>query len=284
MPRPLTLPQRAAPLPALAVVVLSVLPGPLEAQYRGPRSADYLFAGSAWGARALWVNPAALAAVDGASIMLEGMIERNGAGDYPFAQYTIGFNSRGLGLGFRHDFFQGDVGGNTWRVGFGRTLGALGLGAAISLYSGDDTKQDVDVGLRYRLSPALVLALGAEHIGQPTLRDSSLRFGGTAAVSWTGLGGALGLDVEARGSDQEVEDGVLMAYRAGLRLHLGSRLPIGLGAVIQLDDGFEATQLLVGLAIGRDYQAILVGGSVRPAGDTRVTGVSLAAQASRRFR
>jgi len=279
----------------LALLIATFLtPELCAAQYRGPRSGDYLFGASTWGSRALWVNPAGQGTVDEASLMLEALVERDPAGDYPLSQYTIGFNSRGFGFGFRRDFFHVDVGlgpdslistaGNTWRVGFGRGLGALALGAAVSVYSGPKTKQDVDIGLRYRIGSGLDLAVGVEHIGQPTVRDSSLRFGGTAGLAWTGLNGIFGLNLEARGSDGAEDASVVMAYRAGLRLQTRGPMPIGLVGVLQLDDGFDIGQLTVGLLIGADFQGGVIGSGQRQDGTSRVTGVSVMGEARKRFR
>jgi len=100
----------------MLVLVLWTSGGTAVAQYRGPRSADYLFGTSARGSRASWVNPAALGTTAEASIMIEGFVQRDAAGDYPLAQYTIGFSSRGFAFGYRRDRFRGVDGGNTWRV------------------------------------------------------------------------------------------------------------------------------------------------------------------------
>lgn len=266
--------------------------GPATAQYRGPRSADHLFSAAAWGARALWLNPAALGTVDEASIFLEGMVERDLNGNYPLAQYTIGFNSRGFGFGLRHDVFRvpagpGDsllsYGGNTWRVGFGRGLGPLAIGGTASLYSGPQTKQDVDLGLRYRIATRLDLAIGFEHIGQPVVRDSSLRFGGTVGLSWTTLQGILGLDAEVRAHDQEVQGGYLLAYRGGVRIGIPGSLPFLATGVIELNDGFDVTRVLLGLSVGGEYLGNLVLGG-REDGSNTLTTASVLAQASRHFR
>lgn len=268
----------------LAALMVLTAAGTAQGQYRGPRSGDYLFAASASGSRGLWVNPVALGAADEASVMLEGLIERDSAGDYPLAQYTVGFNSRGFGFGFRRDFFSNDAAGNTWRVGFGRALGSLAVGAAVSIYSGRNTEQDVDIGLRYRLGSGLDLALGVEHIGQPTVRDSSLRFGGSAGLSWTGLHGLLGIDLEARGSDELTSNGVLMFYRGGLRLRFGTKLPIALNGALELDNGFATTRALLGLSLGGDYRGVLVGGGSHDPDADRLSSISVVGEASRRFR
>jgi len=276
------------------LVTATLISVPAAAQYRGPRSADYLFGASTWGSRALWVNPAAQGMLDEASIMVEALVERDVAGNYPLAQYTIGFNSRGFGFGLRRDFFRTDVGlgpdslvktgGNTWRVGFGRGLGRLAIGAAVSLYSGPDTKQDLDIGLRYRVGSGLDLGVGLEHIGQPTVRDSSLRFSGAGGLAWTTLGGVFGLDLEAKASNGVGDDGLVMGYRGGLRLHIPGQLPIALNGVLELDDGFDIGRLVVGLAIGGDLQGAVVGGGQRDDGTSRVTSVSVLAEARKRFR
>ena len=276
----------------LLLLAITTWAGSAAAQYRGPRSADHLFSASVWGARALWVNPAALGIVNEASLMLEAMLERDPDASYPLAQYTIGFNSRGFGFAFRHDGFHipdadGDslisLGGNTWRLGFGRGRGRLAIGAAVSLYSGAERKQDVDLGLRYMLARGLDLAIGVEHLGQPTVRDSSLRFTGAAGLSWTTLQGIVGLDAEIRAQNQEIGSGYLMGYRGGLRIRTPGTVPIAATGAIELDDGFDVRRVLLGLAVGADYLASLVVGG-RENGSNTLTTASLLAQASRRFR
>jgi hypothetical protein len=272
----------------------TVLPTSLAAQYRGPRSADYLFGASIWGSRALWVNPAGQGIVDEASLMLEGVVERDPAGNYPLSQYSIGFNSRGFAFGFRRDFFRVDVGlgtdslvktaGNTWRVGFGRGLGSLAIGAAVSLYSGSQTKQDLDIGLRYRVTRGLDVALGFEHIGQPTVRDSSLRFTTGASLAWTTLNGVLGIDLEARGSNGYEDLGVVMGYRGGLRLQIPTRIPVALNGALELDDGFDIGRLLVALSIGGDVHGVMVGGGQRLDDTNYLTTASVLGEARTHFR
>jgi hypothetical protein len=277
---------------SLVLIAGTVSARPAAAQYRGPRSADHLFAASIWGSRALWLNPAALGIVDEASIMLEGLVERDTLGDFPLAQYTIGFNSRGFSFGFRRDFFRVlaaptdslvSYGGNTWRVGFGRGLGPLAIGAAVSLYSGPKTTQDVDLGLRYQLGSSLALSVGLEHIGQPTVRDTSLRFGSAVGISWNTLNGILGLDAQVQGHDEAVGGGILMGYRGGLRLRTVGALPLALTGVLELTSSFDVSRILIGLAVGGDNLASLVGGG-RENGVNSVTTISLLGQASRRFR
>ncbi|MDH3495307.1 MAG: hypothetical protein OER21_00895 [Gemmatimonadota bacterium] len=273
--------RRALPF-ALGLLLLG-LGAPVHAQYRTPRSADYLFATTASGARAIWVNPAALGTVFEASVMIEAMVERNGAGDYPLAQYTFGFNSRGVAFGFRRDRFPNDGAGNTWRFGFGRALGRVSIGAAASIYSGTERKQDVDVGIRYLVTRGLDVALGVEHIGQPTVRDSALRFAGTAGIGWRPVA-PLTLEVAARGADGAGTQGWLFAYRAGVSLETRGRLALGLRALVDLDDAFHIDRLVAAISIGGPYRGILVGSGAKRAGDTRLETLSVTGVASHDFR
>jgi hypothetical protein len=266
-----------------ALVCLPLLAASAHAQYRGPRSADYLLRATAWGARALWVDPGGLGTVHEASLMAEFMLERDSAGSYSLAQYTAGFSSRGFGFGYRRDRFQNGAAGNTWRFGYGRAAGRLAVGAAVSLYSDSSRKADVDIGVRFRLIPSLEAAVGVEHIGQPVVRDSSLRFGGSFGLGWTGMGGVVQLAADVHASDRIGSASPLMAYRAGLRVQTRGRIPIGAVAVLDLNEDFRIDRLVAGLSVGLSYQAVLVGSGARRGGATHLETASLTAIASRRF-
>ena len=58
------------------LVLLSLVATPAHGQYRAPRSMDYLLRATAWGARALWVDPGGLGTVHEASLMAEVVLER----------------------------------------------------------------------------------------------------------------------------------------------------------------------------------------------------------------
>ncbi len=265
----------------LLVLVLWTSARTAVAQYRGPRSADYLFGTSARGSRASWVNPAALGTTAEASIMIEGFVERDAAGGYPLAQYTLGFSSRGFAFGYRRDRFGGGIGGNTWRVAIGRGLGRVAVGAGLSMYGG--SQQALDIGFRYQLASTLGLAFKVENILQPQVRDSSLRFGGTVGIGWTPLR-SVGLDLETRGSDKLGSNGVLLASRVGLRIGIPTRLPVLLTGVLDFDDGFSPIRLLVGLTLGADYQlSTVAAGSRLPSGNV-FSGVSVVGEARKRLR
>jgi hypothetical protein len=267
----------------LALIGLLAVPAALAAQYRTPRSADYLFGADAWGTRALWVNPAGMGTINEASVMAEFLIERNAAGDYALGQYSVGFNSRGFALGYRRDRFGGGVHGNVWRIGLARGTANLAVGAAMSVYSGDGREEDLDLGIRWRPRQPFEVSLAVEHIGQPTVRATPLRLAAVAGGAWSPLSGLVHLVGEARATDAVV-GGWVMAYRAGLRLATPGRMPLGAYAILDINDDFNAQRLVAGLSFGGDYQGVLMGSATRPAGSTHLDTVSLTGVASHRFR
>jgi hypothetical protein len=262
--------------------VLLVVPAALAAQYRTPRSADYLFGADAWGARALWVNPAGMGTVNEASVMAEVLIERNAAGDYALGQYTAGFNSRGFALGYRRDRFDGGVNGNVWRIGLARGIANMSVGVALSLYSGEQREEDLDLGIRWRLRPPIEISLAVEHVGQPTVRDSALRLAAVTGAAWSPFRGLVHLAAEARATDAVV-GGWVMAYRAGLRLATPGRMPLGAYAILDLDDDLGVQRLVAGLSFGGDYLGVLMGSGAQRGGSTRLETASLTGVASHRF-
>jgi hypothetical protein len=214
--------------------------------------------------------------------MAEALIDRNAAGDYALGQYTVGFNSRGFALGYRRDRFGGGVNSNVWRIGLARGSANVAVGVAMSVYSGAQREEDLDLGIRWRLRPPFEISLALEHIGQPTVRDSALRLAAITGAAWSPLRGLVHLVAEARATDAVV-GGWVMTYRAGLRLATPGRMPIAAYGVIDLDDDFGVPRLVVGLSVGGDYLGVLMGTVGRQSGSARLETVSLTGVASHRF-
>jgi hypothetical protein len=268
--------------PVVVFTACLLLPTLLAAQYRGPRSADYLFGANAWGARALWLNPAGMGTVHEASVMAEALVERKPAGDYFLGQYSFGFNSRGFGIGYRRDRFDGGAGGNVWRFGLARGTANLAVGLAGTLYGGPNREEELDVGVRWRLRAPLELSLAVEHIGQPTVRGVPLRLGAVTGAGWSPFNGLVHVAAEVHATDALV-GGWVMAYRAGLRLATPGRMPLAAYGVVDIDDDWEVPRLVFGLSFGGDYQGVLVGGVGRTSVGSRLETVSLTGVASHRF-
>ncbi|MGD8869500.1 MAG: hypothetical protein PVI01_17920, partial [Gemmatimonadales bacterium] len=110
--------------------------GSLEAQAVRSRSADYLFAASANDVRALWVNPAGLAVRSVASVMAEFALDFPPDTNARFAQWSAGFTSRGLSVGYQRDRFAEDPNTGTLRFGLAFPFRKGAVGASFSFYQG----------------------------------------------------------------------------------------------------------------------------------------------------
>lgn len=277
--------RRIASLLLIAATVPLVLPHrQLSAQFRAPRSADYLFVALDNDARMLWVNPAALGIEFQASLMGEVLIERNTTDGFPLAQYTLGFSSRGVAFGYRRDRFDNSTGGNTFRFGFGRRFRRYAVGGSATLYSDSVNQREGEIGIRYFLLRGLDIGAVIQHIGKPTVRGVRLPLTGVLGVSWSPLGGAVQLVGEAAAADRATVSGYDLSYRAGVRVGMSGTLPFGIIAALDLDEDFGTNSLVLGLQVGRKDRGVLVGNGARPLGSTVVNGVSLVGIASRPLR
>src|SRR5207244_1277939 len=90
-------------------------------------------------------------------------------------QLTLGLNSRGLSLGYQRDLFSSGRRGHTYKLGYAAGRGGLAAGFATALYRGGTSGTGWDVGILYDWTPALSIGGVLQNIGQPVVRDSTLR-------------------------------------------------------------------------------------------------------------
>jgi hypothetical protein len=267
----------------LALLALALGASPAHGQFRGPHSGDYLFAASAQDARALWVNPAGLAAAFEAVVMGEVLVERTGNDDFMLRQISVGFNSRGFGFGFRRDRFENSVAGNTLRIGFGRALGRIAIGASITLYSDSADQRELDLGIRGILLPGLEVGAAIHHLFEPLVRDSLLPATGRIGLAFSLWQGTLQLNAEAFAADRPSASGYDVGYRAGVAVSAFGRTPLGLLAAVDLSNDVRIDRLVLGLVIGGPDRGIFTGHGGRRNGTTYLDGVGLTGVASRRL-
>ena len=271
---------------ALLAAALLTFPAlaPAAAQFRAPRSGDYLFAASVQDARALWVNPAGLSVILEASVMGEVLVARNGNDDLSLAQITAGFNSRGFTFAFRRDRFDDSTAGNTWRFAGSRAFRKVTVGTSFTIYAGDVDQREVDLGIRLLLAPTLQVGAVLRHIsiGEPVVRGDTLRPTGVFGLSWS-AGGVIQLNGEATLVDSRAPDGLDVSYRAGVMLSLARvmRLPLGILSALDLQDDLGVDRLLFGLVLGGANRFVLVGGGARREDTTFIDGISLTALSTR---
>lgn len=211
------------------------------AQVSPNRARAYLDPITTTDARAVWLNPAGLAAGMTASVYLELSVSDPGAKGR-LEQVNAGFSSRGLSFAYQHDELDGVV-GHTYRLGLAGGAGNLSAGAAIALYRGDANARGWDVGIRY--TPLQVLTIGASvaNLGTPEVRgvDQDVTFLCGVSLASPGRG------LEASAHTHLATDSVL-GYSFDMRLAVRGAAVF---AHVETDRELGRARLALGLAIGR---------------------------------
>lgn len=276
------------PVLILLVVALAVTAAPASGQAVRSRSADYLFAGTPSDARALWVNPAGLALLTGASVMAEAAIDFPVDSSVRLSQWTVGFNSRGLSVGYQRDRFGEDPNTGALRFGLALPFKRGAIGASFSFYQGSAidsaSHRSFDVGARYRLLEPLDLGLVVRNIGRPTPRLEKAPVTGVLGANLAFVPGHAALQLEAAAAERIEASGYDLGYRAGIVLATGGALPFSLLTSLELDGDFELSSWVLGLVVGgKDSGSLIASGPTGPGVDTRLQRLSLTGIATRIF-
>jgi hypothetical protein len=234
----------------------------VTAQSVSARSQDYLFLTNAADVRALWVNPAGLAVVPEASIFGELMFERLG-GDLRVEQYALGFNSRGVSIGYQRNRLVGEKPLGTLRTGFGFPFRRGSLGVAFSRFSQDSIKSyGADFGLLYIPSIAVQLGLAVRHVGRPTVRGADLPVTTVGAAQMTLSVVQLSWETAAAERLEPDDSGFDFTHRAGARLALWKRLPVMVIGAVDMGSNLRIDRLNLGFSIGGARQLTSIGSAV----------------------
>jgi len=235
----------------LALGLLLTGPAAGLAQIVQPRSADYLFTSTVDDVRSLWLNPAGLGVVVETSLMADLVFETPSGESARLAQWTVGFNARGISVGYQRDRLPSDSANQAVRFGLSRGFPGGALGLAVTHYTSTGSDQGWDVGLRYAPVASVGAAVVLRNIDRPFVRGEKTPLTAVMGLALGGAGGALQLATEALVSERIGESGYETAYRAGLRLSTPLPIPIA---------GFAATEFGSNLTIDRWTLGIAVGG------------------------
>ena len=260
----------------LSVLLFSLAPS-VETQAVPNRATLYLHPTEVSDARALWVNPAGLGRFEEASVDLDLTVGDPGARGQ-VRQLTFGFNSRGLSLGYQRDLFSDGGRGHTYRVRFAAGHAGLAAGAAAALYRGGTSSSGWDLGILYDLVPALTVGGVIQNIGQPRVRDSTLRITYLPSATLRLLGERAAISALGRLTSRTVS-GYAFAVRAALRQ--GTSLPIGLLARLDTDRSLHRAGVAFGVALGGADVAGVV--ATTPGDLGRIDALSLYGVSTRRF-
>lgn len=257
---------------------------PLAAQAARSRSADYLSIAGVDDARAIWVNPAGLAADLAASIFAELVIEQESTDHFRLGQWSFGFNAQGLAFAYQRDRFL-DESTEAFRLASAIPFPRGAIGGSLTLYRGgvQGSETGGEVGVTYR--PAAPLRLGGvvRNLGRPVTRLAPDPLEGVLGIAWSPLPRQLALsgDIVIREHDAVGQGGGL-AFQGGLYLSTGGRVPITLLGAVAGDDTPALRRFVVGLALGGEDRALAVGSwTDRSSGDWGIGRLSLAGLAVR---
>jgi hypothetical protein len=249
----------------LTAAALACVAGPrtLAAQRSEPRSRDYLFITNVDDARATWVNPAGLGWIPEASVLGEVLLDRS-SGTLRMTQYTVGLNSRGLGLSYMRDRSRDTVSVGVVRLALGVPLGAGTMGAGYAMYS-QTHDQGFDLGLRYPVFAGLDVGVVVRDISrpQPAAAEPLKPVTTVAGATWA----VVPREVTVSGEAIAVErpgptSGFDWAYRGGFTIRTNRPWPVALVAAAQVDQQGSLRQWSLGLVIGRLDRVGVVAGAL----------------------
>ena len=261
----------------LSLSLLLLMATGAGAQVAPNRSTQYLFPTDVSDARALWVNPAGLGLFPEASIGLDATVGDPGARGR-LRQFTVGFNSRGLSLGYQRDVFDGGVRGSTLRIGAGFGHRKLAAGGSLALYRGGTSSSGWDLGVLYAWTPATSVGGTIQDLGEPRVRGELLpvTYVPSATVQLFQRGAALS-------ALSRVTSAGVLGYAFGLQAQLrqGTRLPVGLSARLDTNRSLHRAGFAFGVSVGGQDLAGVV--ATTPGDVSRVDALSLYGVSTRRF-
>jgi hypothetical protein len=258
----------AAALLALACARLALAQGATN------RAASYLVASDVSDARALWVNPAGLAARPEASVLLDLTVVQPGATGR-LGQVTTGFNARGLSFGYQRDNSLAGIHGHTFKFGLAANYGQFAGGATLALHGGANRGTAWDLGVRYDWLSTVTMGGVIRNIGHPLIFGVRQATSLVPAVTVRPFGSVLALSAQA----SIVSDSSARGYTVEAEA-LWPRSPrVGLLARFDTDGSLHARALLFGLSIGARDRVGAVGST--PGDFSKVDAVNVYGVSSR---
>jgi hypothetical protein len=263
----------------LALVLGGGMRDTVAAQVAPNRATAYLTATDVGDVRALWVNPAGLAAREEASVLLDLTVLGPGSGGR-LAQVSTGFNARGLSFGYQRDNFTNGIHGHTYRLGLGGTSKGLAFGVGVALYRGATGGTGWDFGIRYDWRPQLTIGGVVRDVGKPTVRGQTLEATFVPSITARPLGDWLALSAQAQATSSAIG-----GYTVEARATVPGTRRLMLLARVDTDRALHRRVLVFGLGLGHANSVGVVGSSPGGGAQQNVLsayGVSTRTQAHQR--
>jgi hypothetical protein len=234
-------------------------------------------------ARATWVNPAGLGWVPEASVLGEVLVDRS-TGSLHLDQYTLGLNSRGLGLSYMRDRSRDTMSIGVVRLALGVPMGEGALGAAYTIYS-KTHDQGFDLGLRYPVLAGLDVGVVVRDLSrpQPAPSEPLTPISAVAGATWDVVARQVSVSAEALAVERPgPTSGFDWGFRGGFTVSANRPWPLALIAAAQVDEEGSLRQWSLGLMIGRLDRVGLIAGALPATGLGSVDRFSAVGVASRR--
>ncbi len=159
------------PTRSVAGLALLLWAGPALGQTRDPEPGTYSFVSGTGHGAALWVNPGAAGFNRAVHFLGHMTWDRPEEGDWSTGQYTVGFHSRVMAFGYRHDEFQPGGQGDAYTFALGMAQGRNGIGVSRTWRAVGDAEGSWEIGY-VNHGPGVSFGLVWSDIGSPTVRDT----------------------------------------------------------------------------------------------------------------
>jgi hypothetical protein len=242
------------PLAGAIAALEFVLVGGVAAQFGANRATAYLVPTDVSDARALWVNPAGLAAKPEASVLLDLTVADPGAARQ-LGQASIGLNARGLSLGYQWDHIAPGSSGHSYSVGLGTSAGGLAAGFAVAFHGGAIRGTGWDLGLRYDWRRTLTLGAVVRNLGRPRVSGMGREeVTYVPAITARAFGTALACSGQARLTTTGAR-----GYGLQASFEFPGRPALGIIARLDTDRSVRRTGFTLALSLGRRDRLGLTG-------------------------
>jgi hypothetical protein len=234
-------------------VLAGAAPVAAVAQVAPNRATAYLSPTDVGDVRALWVNPAGLAALEEAAVLLDLTVQGPGSGGR-LVQVSTGFNARGIAFGYQRDNFTNGIHGHTYRLGLGGASKGLAFGAAVALYRGATGGSGWDFGVRYDWRPQVTVGGAVHDVGKPTVRGVRLEPTFVPSVTVRPMGDWLLVSAQTAATSSAV-----LGHAFEARAVLPGIHRLALLARLDTNRALRRRALTFGLALGRVNSVGVVG-------------------------
>lgn len=263
--------------PLVAGLVLLLGPGAALGQTRDPEPGAYSFVSGTGHGAALWVNPGSAGFNRAVYIMGHMTWDRPEGGDWATGQYTVGFHSRIIAFGYRHDEFQPGGQGDAYTAAIGVARDRNGIGVSHTWRAVGDAQGSWEIGyVSHRITGVSVGLLWSD-IGSPTVRDTIRHERLIAAVTYRPP--TTPVSVSAQGN-YRLDGGRFNGFRIG-----GSLLILGsldAFALAEWDGEGDFMIFRLGATVGSGRARLFGGAGLDSGGNARTTSAGLTFRSQQR--